>query len=108
MIKNFEAIIKANKKEIAENSIPKIHEEFFNNIIERIKEINDGEDRLELFTRLGFICYLNKLENQAKEIYHNVFESLNMIIKREPVYEYLNSLTYVYLYNQSFVISQSN
>ena len=108
LIKNFEAIIKANKKQIAENSISKIHEEFFNNIIERIKEINDSEDSLKLFTRLGFICYLNNLENQAKEIYHNVFESLNIIIKREPVYEYLNSLTYVYLYNQSFVISQSN
>lgn len=108
LIKNFEAIIKTDKKVTSENSLSKVHEETFNNIIKRIKEINDSEDSLELFTRLGFICYLNKLENQAKEIYHNVFESLNIIIKQEPIYEYLNSLTYVYLYNQSFVISQGD
>jgi len=108
LIKNFEALVKCENKKGGENLNSKKIEKIFTDIVGRIKDINESEDSLELFTRLGFICYLNNLHSLANKIYNNVFESLNVIIKKEPIHEYLNSLTFVYLYNQSFVLSNSD
>jgi len=108
LIRNFEGIVKVSSggPDIAtlQNNI----DERFKKIINKIEELNDQEDRLELFTRLGFICYLNGQDKAAKELYQFVFESLNTILKKEPVYEFLNSLTFIYLFNQAFILNQSH
>lgn len=107
LIRNFEAIVTISKENSTAETLENISIKF-KKLVERVIEINDFDDRLELLTRLGFICYLNDLEKEAKEIYHYVFESLNLVISKEPVLEYLNSLTFIYLFNQSFIITNAN
>lgn len=108
LINNFEAIVKLNSKDSKSSERQFLINDYFNKILYKIDEIDEIEDNLDLYTRLGFVCYLNNLDKEAREIYKKVFDNYSKIIKTEPVYEYINSLTYIYLFNQSYIINNNS
>lgn len=99
LITNFEAIIKIDDQLNQQIIIEKI-----NAIYRLIESIEDNDDKIELLTRLGFACYLNKLDTHARNAYETIFELFNIVKNTQPIYNYINTLIYIYLFNSSYII----
>lgn len=100
LIMSFEAMLTGD---LRLQFTDEVIEEKFNDIVNIILSIDDNDDKIELLTRLGFVCYIKKAESHAKYVYEKIFETFSIFQRNNAIYNYINTLSFIYLYNNSYI-----